>query len=169
MENLIKLNINDVIYYTWNNLKLNFKNILNEIYDCLFILDDNIDKKNIMTNITKQSELRNIIIDGLILSDLKYSNKFFNIDLYNEICKNFQKFNPHYKLNIYQIKNKKINKLYPQKYIKLILKGISKKLKLWLKQMCQNELNQISLKKTDNKVIYINTKLFNPSKKLNII
>lgn len=113
--NIKDINIKDVINYTWQDLKLDFQHILNEVYECLFILDDNnpTDKHNIIQNIYKQAELRNIIIDGLILNDLEYSKKFFDINLQDKIQENFHKFNSHLNLNIYQIKNKQVCKLYP--------------------------------------------------------
>lgn len=136
----LEINIRDTLNYVWKNLKLDFFQILNEIYECLFFLkkdNDRINKDNILENIVSQRELRNIIIDGLILGDLEYSKKFFNYNLYNIIENNFKKFNPRYKTNIYKFFNKKGYNIYPSQLINIILYSIKQYLKFWLKKMCQ--------------------------------
>lgn len=141
-----------VVENTWKKMQLNFYLILNEIYQYISLLNKQDLKTkytqqiNILTNIINQKQLRNIVIDGLVLSDIQYTVHFFNVNLYILINDNLFKQFPNYNSNLYKYINNSIYKVFPNKYIQLILKKISHKLKLWLIQCCKQELSLIKKK-----------------------
>ena len=98
----------------------------------------------ILNNIIEQKQLRNIIIDGIILSDIPYAIRFFNVNLYILINTTLYKQFPNYQSNIYRYINNTLYQFFPNNYIQIILKHISVKLKLWLLQSCKRELTIIN-------------------------
>ena len=98
----------------------------------------------LLNNIIKQKQLRNVIIDGMILSDINYTSKFFNVNLYILINQHLFKYYPQYKSNIYRYINNTLYKIFSEDYINTILYYISNKLKCWLIHSCKKELSIIN-------------------------
>ena len=155
---LLKKDVNIIANNVWKKMQLNFNQIFNEINSYISLLNDDelintndiMRKQIILNNIIAQKQLRSVIIDGMILSDIQYAIKFFKINLYIIINNTLFKYFPNYQSNIYKYINNNIYHFFPDKYINIILKQISYKLKLWLVQCSKNELKSIN-----KNVIYI--------------
>ena len=157
------INIDNIVINVWRNVKLDFHIVFDEILYYISVLsapivkNDMFDNKEILNkkitilnNIIKQRKLRNVIIDGIILSDLQYSTKFFNTNLYLLIQQCLQQANPQYKSSLYHFIDNKLYCLFPDKYVAKIIKKFSTKLKSWIITESKNEL--VNLKKN---IIYI--------------
>lgn len=158
----MKININNAIIYLWQNLKLDFNLILNEIIYYTLILEEDYEslpamqntqreriiKRNVLSNIIKQRKLRNVIVDGIVLSDINYSKKFFHNNLYILINKALHKANPKYKTKLYQFIDKQIYLLFPDESVNKMFKKLSLYLKKWLVDESKKELSII-----DNSII----------------
>ena len=147
---LNKKHINVITINIWNNIQLDFYSIFDEVYSYMSLLSDKemfntvLQRVTVLKNIINQSQLRNVIIDGIILSDLNYATKFFNINLYLLINKYLFKTFPEYQSTIYKYINNTLYKTFPDQYINIILQQISNKLKLWLVDSCKKELSRIN-------------------------
>jgi len=147
---LTKKHVNIITISIWNNLQLDFYNIFDEVYSYMSLLSDKkmsntvTQRVIILNNIINQQQLRNVIVDGMILSDLNYAEKFFNTNLYLLINKHLFNMFPQYKFTIYKYINNTLYKVFPDQYIDIILQQISNKLKLWLVDSCNKELSQIN-------------------------
>ena len=147
---LNKKHISLITMNTWNRMQLDFYNIFDEVHSYMSLLSDEempntvMQRVTILKNIINQPQLRNVIIDGIILSDLNYAKKFFNINLYLLINEHLFKVFPEYQSTIYKYINNTLYKVFPDQYITIILQQISDKLKAWLVDSCKKELSQIN-------------------------
>lgn len=153
---MLKANINEIAVIVWKNMKLDFDAVLDEVIYYISILEEDqaaaeqiinrcvndaeTIKTNILTNMVRQKNLRNVIVDGILLSDLEYSIKFFNLDLYVVINQCLHNRLPTYKNTIYRFINKQLVLAFPDEIIEKILKKISAQLKTWLIQESKKRL-----------------------------
>ena len=135
----------------WDNLIIDYDTVLNEISDTITTLNNSTNiyeqRLNILSNLIEKEEFRNIVVDGIILSDLN-DERFFNLNLNNMITtyiKNSYKTNrkKYLKFNLNKLVEYNINQ---ENDTNDIIKILSSYLKIWIIQKASEELKKLNKK-----------------------